>query len=139
MGCCGENIYNNDVKIIRFKNNFGEQDDSNKINRNGEEQKKDKKTKNEDVKNIINPQKNKNNYENKEEEIKQRNNDITVVKNLEKKKNRISFRCTYEIKDNTEIQIINYRGIVDVNEEIKSKIKILNVNNKEDLIFKKKI
>ena len=49
----------------------------------------------------------------------------------------ISFRCTYLIKDNDEIQIINNRGKVEINEEIESKIKILNGNKKEALIFKK--
>ena len=52
-------------------------------------------------------------------------------------KEKISFRCTYLIKDNNEIQIINNRGKVEINEEIESKIKILNDNKKEDLIFKK--
>jgi len=47
-------------------------------------------------------------------------------------------RCTYLIKDNNDTQIINYRGKVDINEEIESKVKILSDNNKEKLIFKKK-
>jgi len=47
-------------------------------------------------------------------------------------------RCSYLIKDNNETQIINYRGKVDINEEIESKVKILNGNIKEKLIFKKK-
>ncbi len=34
--------------------------------------------------------------------------------------------CTYDIKDNNEIQIINNKGKDDVNEEIEEKIKILN-------------
>ena len=59
-------------------------------------------------------------------------NDKDLIPNEE-----ISFRCTYLIKDNNEIQIINDRGIVEINEEIESKIKILNGNKKEDLIFKK--
>ena len=46
--------------------------------------------------------------------------------------------CIYEIKDYNEIQIINNRNGVDVNEEIESKIKIWNNNQKEKLIFKKK-
>ena len=51
---------------------------------------------------------------------------------------KISFRCTYDIKDYNEQQIINYRGKELVNEEIKSKIKIINNNQEEELIFKKK-
>ena len=48
-------------------------------------------------------------------------------------------KCTYEIKDNNNyIQIINNRGIKNVNEEIESKVKILNGDKKEKLIFKKK-
>ena len=47
-------------------------------------------------------------------------------------------RCTYLIKDNNDTQIINYRGEVTINEEIKSKIKILNGNNEEKLFFQKK-
>ena len=46
--------------------------------------------------------------------------------------------CTYEIKDNNEIQIINYKSDNYVNEEIESKIKIWNNGKKENLIFKKK-
>ena len=60
-------------------------------------------------------------------------NDKDPILNEEK-----SFRCTYLIKDNNEIQIINNRGKVEINEEIESKIKILNGNKKEDLIFLKK-
>ena len=66
-------------------------------------------------------------------------------KNKEKLKsenvNGISFRCTYDIKDDNEIQIINFKvseKVDIINEEIKSKIKILNGNKKEDLVFKKK-
>ena len=54
-----------------------------------------------------------------------------------------SFRCTYDVKNGNEIRIINDRCFVDnnrevINEEIKSKIKILNDNKKEELIFNKK-
>ena len=52
--------------------------------------------------------------------------------------NEISFRCTYEIKDNNEIQIINYKSEASINNEIESKIKIVNGNKKQKLIFKKK-
>ena len=38
-------------------------------------------------------------------------------------KNEISFKCTYEIKDYNEIQILNYRGINEINEEKKQKLK----------------
>ena len=48
-------------------------------------------------------------------------------------------KCTYDIKDiNNEIQIINNRVQNDINEEIEKKIKILNGEQKEKLIFKKK-
>ena len=47
--------------------------------------------------------------------------------------------CTYDIKDiNTETQIMNNRGEVFINEEIESKIKILNSNQREKLTLKKK-
>ena len=61
------------------------------------------------------------------------NNNQTIQKMLPEKINEISFRCYYEIKDYNETQIIT-----DKNEEIKLKVKILNGNNKEKLIFKKK-
>ena len=51
-------------------------------------------------------------------------------------KNIVSFKCIYDVKYENEIQILN-----DIDEdikEIKSKIKILNGNKKEELIFKKK-
>ena len=53
-------------------------------------------------------------------------------------KNEISFKCTYEIKNYNEIQILNYRGLNEINEEIKTKIKILNLDKIEELIFIKK-
>ena len=40
-------------------------------------------------------------------------------------------KCTYEIKDNNEAQILNYKGEKFTNEEIESKIKILNGDKKE--------
>ena len=49
-------------------------------------------------------------------------------------KDEISFRCTYDIKDiNDDIQIINDRCFLydKINDEIKSKIKILNGNKKK--------
>ena len=50
-----------------------------------------------------------------------------------------SFRCTYDVPDTNEVQIINDRGMFGYNSQIKSKIKILNNNNlKEDLVLKKK-
>ena len=50
--------------------------------------------------------------------------------------NKVSFRCIYHIKDYNEIQIINDRDKATINEEIKSKLKILNDNKKEELVFK---
>ena len=47
-------------------------------------------------------------------------------------------KCTYEIKDNDYIQIINNRDTKNVNKEIETKIKILNNGKKEQIIFKKK-
>ena len=55
--------------------------------------------------------------------------------------NEISFiRCTYLINDKNETPIINYRGKVTLNQEIKSKIKIniLNDNKEKQLPLKKK-
>ena len=53
--------------------------------------------------------------------------------------NQISFRCTYMVKDDNEyIQLINYRYQNFTNQEILDKIKILNVNKKEELILQKK-
>ena len=47
-------------------------------------------------------------------------------------------KCTYDIKDVNETQIINngYKDII--NKDIESKIKILNMNKKENLIFRKR-
>ena len=57
-------------------------------------------------------------------------------------KNEVSFRCTYFVPEKNigdKFQIINDRdGDKDINKEIKSKIKILNGNKKEKLVFKKK-
>ena len=47
-------------------------------------------------------------------------------------------KCTYEIKDNNETQILNNKGEKFTNEEIESKIKMLNGDKKEKLIFTKK-
>ena len=53
--------------------------------------------------------------------------------------NNVSYiKCTYEIKDNNYIQIINNRYLDIINEEIESKVKIWNNGKKENLIFKKK-
>ena len=53
--------------------------------------------------------------------------------------NKISFSCTYEVEDiYNDIQIINNTNGEYINEEIESKIKILNNGQKEELIFKKK-
>ena len=48
-------------------------------------------------------------------------------------------RCSYLIKDKNDIQIINNRGKVEINEEIKSKVKIFNDGKKEELILKKNL
>ena len=41
--------------------------------------------------------------------------------------NLILIKCYYKIKDiNDEVQIMNYRGKTEINEEIEKKIKILN-------------
>ena len=54
--------------------------------------------------------------------------------------NQVSFRCFYDIKNiNEEMQIINDTdNYNNINNEIKSKIKILNGNKKEEIIFLKK-
>ena len=63
-----------------------------------------------------------------------------IIKNLAEKENKkISYiKCTYEVKEDKENQIINDRSENYVNEEVASKIKILNGDKKENLIFKKK-
>ena len=48
-------------------------------------------------------------------------------------------RCTYDIKELKEVQIINNTDKTYVNKEIESKVKILNGNKKEKLIFKKNL
>ena len=62
------------------------------------------------------------------------------MRNKQNKRPKYSFRCTYEIKDYNATQIINncFKNNMLLNEEIESKIKILNGNKKEKLIFKKK-
>ena len=56
-----------------------------------------------------------------------------------KKKKEISYiKCTYDIRDYNSTQIINYKGITYINEEIESKIKILNGDIIEPLVFQKK-
>ena len=53
--------------------------------------------------------------------------------------NKVSFKCFYDVKNiNEEIQIINDRFKDKINKEIKSKIKILNGDKKEEVIFTKK-
>ena len=47
-------------------------------------------------------------------------------------------KCTYDIKDLNETQILNYRSETYVNDEIEKKVKILNGDKKEKLTFKKK-
>ena len=64
-----------------------------------------------------------------------------IIKNLAEKENKtISYiKCTYEVREENEIQIINDRSENYVNEEIASKIKIINGDKKENLIFKKNL
>ena len=59
-----------------------------------------------------------------------------IVKESQKKSMLI--KCIYEIEDYNEIQIINNGTENFINEEILQKIKILNGNQKEKLILKKK-
>ena len=59
----------------------------------------------------------------------------TIDPNISKK---ISFRCIYDIKENKEIQIINDRYGNFINKDIKSKIKILNGEIKEEFLLLKK-
>ena len=54
--------------------------------------------------------------------------------NLPMKENNISFMCIYEVKDFNETIIIN----TAMNQEIFWKIKILNGDRKENLVFKKR-
>ena len=57
----------------------------------------------------------------------------------DKENSLISYiRCTYDIKDTNETQIMNYRSETYVNDEIEKKVKILRDGNKEKLTFKKK-
>ena len=52
--------------------------------------------------------------------------------------NSISFiKCTYEIFDYNNVQIINNTDGIEVNKDIESKIKLLNNGKKEKLIFTK--
>ena len=47
----------------------------------------------------------------------------------------MTIRCTYEIKDNNEIQIINNRDKNDINEEIEKKNKNLSRKTKSKVKF----
>ena len=62
-------------------------------------------------------------------------NDTPQSTNIEPKiKDGISYiRCTYEIKDINEVQIMNDRSENYSNDEIASKIQILNGDEKEEL------
>ena len=62
-------------------------------------------------------------------------NDIEESKEV---KYEISFRCYYDVMDDNSIQIINNGNSSYINQEIESKIKIIENNQKKDLIFKKK-
>ena len=67
-------------------------------------------------------------------------NNVSKQSNLILKINKKSpyIKCTYDIKDNNLVQIANDRGEKYINEEIISKIKILNDNKIEPLVFQKK-
>ena len=149
-----ENEQNNLDEFVSIKKQIyeKEEDNNNKINI------KEKKDKKEQIK--INKQNNMN-----KQTIINRNNNITINKtvpnyNLKSKinsdaivsktnifinnkeqneeENNISFICAYDIKDYNEAQIINNIYDNKINEEIKSKVKILNDKKKESLVFKKK-
>ena len=71
----------------------------------------------------------------KDEDI--HNIDLTNVDEQKNEDNNISFTCVYDIKDYNYTQIINNQFEDYLNEEIESKIKIIN-NNKKEKNFKKK-
>jgi len=52
---------------------------------------------------------------------------------------KISFTCIYDVKDYNEIQILNNRFDDYINEEIESKIRIINGKEKEKIVFKKNL
>ena len=67
------------------------------------------------------------------------NNSTSITKD-DNENNQISFRCFYDVKNIDEKIRILYDGHGEhVSKEIKSKIKILNDNKKEELIFTKKV
>ena len=53
--------------------------------------------------------------------------------------NKISFRCSYDIKNDDDIQIINDQSDKKINEEIKSKIKNIKPWKNRKINFQKKI
>ena len=57
---------------------------------------------------------------------------------LKNSKGASYIKCTYEIKDFNMIQLLNYKGKKYINEEIETKIKILNGAKAEPLVFQKK-
>ena len=57
---------------------------------------------------------------------------------LKNNKGKSYIKCTYDIKDFNMTQILNYRGETYINEEIETKIKILNGAKTEPLVFQKK-
>ena len=65
---------------------------------------------------------------------------MTKINNKKSKNsvNQISFKCLYEIKDYNYTQIINNQFEHFINNDIEPKIKILNNNKKESLIFQKR-
>ena len=66
------------------------------------------------------------------------NININNKKESKNTKNKISFKCIYDIKDFNYTQIINNQYEYLVNEEIEQKIKIINNNKKENIVFQKR-
>ena len=60
------------------------------------------------------------------------------VGNSNESKQKVSFSCTYLVKDYDDVQIINNKYEEFVNNEIEKKIKILNGGKEEKVVFKKK-
>ena len=112
-------------------NNFTENNKNDELKNNDEDNKNDRIIQNDNKSSKINEQQ----LNSIEPEFKKEETNMRV----EEKKKEVSFKCIYEIKDNNEIQILNYRNEDNINEDIKSKIKIVNNNKIEDLIYKKNL
>ena len=59
------------------------------------------------------------------------------INKIPKNKGIPTIKCTYDIKNKDYVQILNYKGEKCINDEIESKIKILNGDQKEPIIFQK--